>query len=129
MAIRLDHLIVPSHDPLAAAKSLAGLLGVPWEESRGGFTPVYVNETLTRVTDADTPPPWCTGTQLAPAPVFTSALRMVDLPPREPTLLPQLTLELAAIERLHGARAAVSGLCVGALLKSRMRSWHRSHER
>src|SRR5436309_1086818 len=47
MAIRLDHLIVPSHDPLAAAKSLAGLLGVPWEESRGGFTPVYVNETLT----------------------------------------------------------------------------------
>ena len=47
MAIRLDHLIVPSHDPFAAARLLAGLLGVPWEESRGGFTPVYVNETLT----------------------------------------------------------------------------------
>src|SRR5207247_2966484 len=47
MAIRLDHLIVPSPDPLAAARLLAGLLGVPWEESRGGFTPVYVNETLT----------------------------------------------------------------------------------
>jgi catechol 2,3-dioxygenase-like lactoylglutathione lyase family enzyme len=47
MAIRLDHLIVPSRDPLAAAKLLAGLLGVPWEELRGGFTPVYVNETLT----------------------------------------------------------------------------------
>ena len=47
MAIRLDHLIVPSRDPLAAARLLAGLLGVPWEESRGGFTPVYVNETLT----------------------------------------------------------------------------------
>ena len=47
MAIRLDHVIVPSHDRLAAAKFLAGLLGVPGEESRGDFTPVYVNETLT----------------------------------------------------------------------------------
>jgi catechol 2,3-dioxygenase-like lactoylglutathione lyase family enzyme len=47
MAILLDHVIVPSHDPLAAAKSLASLLGVSWEESRGNFTPVYVNETLT----------------------------------------------------------------------------------
>ena len=47
MAIQLDHLIVPSHDPVAGAKSLAGLLGVPWQESQGPFTPVYVNETLT----------------------------------------------------------------------------------
>jgi catechol 2,3-dioxygenase-like lactoylglutathione lyase family enzyme len=47
MAIRLDHVIVPSHDRVAAAKFLADLLGVPWEESRGDFTPVYVNETLT----------------------------------------------------------------------------------
>ena len=47
MAIRLDHVIVPSHNRLAAATFLAGLLGVPWEESRGDFTPVYVNETLT----------------------------------------------------------------------------------
>ena len=47
MAIRLDHVIVPSHDRLAAAEFLASLLGVPWEESRGDFTPVYVNETLT----------------------------------------------------------------------------------
>jgi hypothetical protein len=32
----------------AAAKSLAGLLGVSWRESGpGGFAPVYVNETLT----------------------------------------------------------------------------------
>lgn len=46
MAIQLDHVIVPSHDP-AAAKSLAGLLDVPWQESQGSFTPVYVNETLT----------------------------------------------------------------------------------
>jgi hypothetical protein len=30
MAIQLDHLIVPSHDPAAGAKSLAGLLDVPW---------------------------------------------------------------------------------------------------
>lgn len=47
MTIRLDHVIVPSHDPRAAAQGLASLLGVPWEESQGNFTPVYVNETLT----------------------------------------------------------------------------------
>jgi catechol 2,3-dioxygenase-like lactoylglutathione lyase family enzyme len=47
MAIQLDHLIVPSRDPVAAATALAGLLDVPWEESQGPFTPVYVNETLT----------------------------------------------------------------------------------
>jgi catechol 2,3-dioxygenase-like lactoylglutathione lyase family enzyme len=47
MAIRLDHVIVPSRNPLASAKFLADLLGVPWEESRGSFTPVHVNETLT----------------------------------------------------------------------------------
>jgi catechol 2,3-dioxygenase-like lactoylglutathione lyase family enzyme len=47
MAIRLDHLIVPSHDPVAGAKALAGLLDVPWQESQGPFTPVYVNEALT----------------------------------------------------------------------------------
>jgi catechol 2,3-dioxygenase-like lactoylglutathione lyase family enzyme len=45
--MRLDHVIIPSHDPIGGAKLLAGLLGVPWEESRGPFTPVYVNETLT----------------------------------------------------------------------------------
>jgi catechol 2,3-dioxygenase-like lactoylglutathione lyase family enzyme len=47
MAIRLDHLIVPSRDPVASARSLASLLGTPWEEGRGHFTPVYVNDTLT----------------------------------------------------------------------------------
>ena len=47
MAIALDHLIVPAHDPVASAKFLAELLGVPWEAVRGHFTPVYVNETLT----------------------------------------------------------------------------------
>ena len=47
MAIRLDHVIVPSHNRVSAAKCFAGLLGVSWEESRGPFTPVYVNETLT----------------------------------------------------------------------------------
>ena len=47
MAIQLDHLIIPSHDRVAAAKSLAGLLGVPWQESQGSFAPVYVNEALT----------------------------------------------------------------------------------
>jgi hypothetical protein len=47
MAILLDHLIVPSRDPVASAQSLAGILDVPWEAERGHFTPVYVNETLT----------------------------------------------------------------------------------
>ena len=47
MTIALDHLIVPAHDPIAAAKFLADLLGVPWEAEQGYFTPVYVNETLT----------------------------------------------------------------------------------
>ena len=47
MAILLDHLIVPSRDPVAGAKSLAHLLDVPWQEAQGPFTPVYVNETLT----------------------------------------------------------------------------------
>jgi len=47
MAIRLDHVIVPSRNPVASAKFLADLLGVPWEELRGSFTPVHVNDTLT----------------------------------------------------------------------------------
>lgn len=47
MAIGLDHLIVPSRDRVAGAKFLAGLLGVPWAESQGTFSPVYVNEALT----------------------------------------------------------------------------------
>jgi catechol 2,3-dioxygenase-like lactoylglutathione lyase family enzyme len=47
MAIHLDHVIVPSHDPIAGAKSLAGLLDVPWQEAQGPFTPVFVNEVLT----------------------------------------------------------------------------------
>ena len=47
MAIRLDHVIVPSRNRFEGAKFLAGLLGVPWAESHGHFTPVYVNETLT----------------------------------------------------------------------------------
>ena len=47
MAIQLDHVIVPSHDRMAGAKFLAELLDVPWAESQGSFTPVYVNENLT----------------------------------------------------------------------------------
>lgn len=48
MGIRLDHMIIPTHDRVAAARSLAELLDVPWEESGpGGFAPVYVSETLT----------------------------------------------------------------------------------
>ena len=47
MTIQLDHLIVPSRDPIASAKFLAGLLGVPWQASQGHFTPVYVNDGTT----------------------------------------------------------------------------------
>ncbi|MFC5571041.1 VOC family protein [Lysobacter yangpyeongensis] len=48
MDIELDHLLVPSHDRFAAAKQLAGLLGVPWSDHGvGPFCPVYVNDGLT----------------------------------------------------------------------------------
>jgi len=47
MAIQLDHVIVPSRNRRESAKLLADLLAVPWEESRGEFTPVYVNDSLT----------------------------------------------------------------------------------
>ena len=48
MTIHLDHTIVPSRNKVAAAKLLAGLLGVPWaEQGMGPFSAVYVNEGLT----------------------------------------------------------------------------------
>ncbi len=49
MTIRLDHLIVPSRDRVAAARQLATLLGVPWAEQGavGPFSPVYVSDDLT----------------------------------------------------------------------------------
>jgi catechol 2,3-dioxygenase-like lactoylglutathione lyase family enzyme len=46
--IELDHVIVSSRDRAAAARTLAGLLGVPWEPTAlGVFAPVYVNDGLT----------------------------------------------------------------------------------
>lgn len=49
MTIQLDHLIVPSKDRVAAARQLAGILGVPWAEQGafGPFSPVYVSDSLT----------------------------------------------------------------------------------
>src|SRR5689334_25255329 len=47
MAIQLDHLTVPARDKHAAAKRLAGLLGVPSGESLGEFVAVFVNDGLT----------------------------------------------------------------------------------
>lgn len=47
MTIQLDHVIVPSRQPVASARLLAQLLGVSWEASRGEFSPVYVNDSLT----------------------------------------------------------------------------------
>ena len=46
--IELDHVIVPARARVAAARTLAGLLGVSWDETAFGvFSPVYVNEGLT----------------------------------------------------------------------------------
>ncbi len=48
MKIALDHLMVPARDKIAAAKLLAGLLGVEWSETGvGPFAPVFVNDGLT----------------------------------------------------------------------------------
>jgi catechol 2,3-dioxygenase-like lactoylglutathione lyase family enzyme len=49
MRIRLDHLIVPAKDRVAAARQLATLLGVAWAEQGavGPFSPVYVSDELT----------------------------------------------------------------------------------
>ena len=49
MAIRLDHLIVPSRDRKVAAALLASILDVPWsaDTAAGPFSPVYVNSELT----------------------------------------------------------------------------------
>lgn len=48
MGVQLDHFIVPCRDRVAAARKLAGILGVPWaEKGMGPFSPVYVNEGLT----------------------------------------------------------------------------------
>ena len=46
--IELDHVIVSARDRVAAARQLAGLLGVPWEPTALGiFAPVYINDGLT----------------------------------------------------------------------------------
>jgi catechol 2,3-dioxygenase-like lactoylglutathione lyase family enzyme len=49
MPARLDHLIVPSHDRVAAARRLAHRLDIPWaaQGAAGPFSPVYVNDDLT----------------------------------------------------------------------------------
>jgi hypothetical protein len=48
MTIHLDHFIVSSRNPVASAKLLGELLGVPWSASGiGPFSPVYLNDGLT----------------------------------------------------------------------------------
>lgn len=48
MTIYLDHLMVPSRDKQAAAKTMAELFGVAWSASSAGpFIAVYVSDTLT----------------------------------------------------------------------------------
>ncbi len=57
MEIALDHLMVPARDKIAAAKLLAGLLGVAWSETGAGpFAPVFVNDGLTLDFDEWTAP-------------------------------------------------------------------------
>ena len=57
MSIQLDHMLVPSRNRVAAARTLAGLLGVPWARSGvGPFSPVYVNDGLTLDFDEWTEP-------------------------------------------------------------------------
>src|SRR5271165_1016401 len=45
--LELDHLIIPSRDPVSASKLLASVLNVPWEPNRGNFSAVYINQGLT----------------------------------------------------------------------------------
>jgi hypothetical protein len=48
MTVHLDHMLVPAHDKLGAARLLAELLGVPWSEHGiGPFAPVFVNDGFT----------------------------------------------------------------------------------
>lgn len=47
MTIVLNHMIVPAQDKAAAAKFLAGLLGLRVGEPAGPFVPVQVNDDLT----------------------------------------------------------------------------------
>jgi catechol 2,3-dioxygenase-like lactoylglutathione lyase family enzyme len=48
MSIQLDHFIVSSHDRVASARKLAGLLGVAWKDTvLGKFSAVYLNDGLT----------------------------------------------------------------------------------
>ena len=48
MTIELNHTIVPARDKVAAAKFLANILGLPFdEEAVGHFAPVRVNDSLT----------------------------------------------------------------------------------
>ncbi len=57
MPIDLDHVLVPARDKVAAARLVAGLLGVPWSETCvGPFAPVYVNDGLTLDFDEWTEP-------------------------------------------------------------------------
>jgi catechol 2,3-dioxygenase-like lactoylglutathione lyase family enzyme len=48
MTIQLNHTIVPARHKVAAAKFLAKILGLPFDENASGhFTPVRVNDALT----------------------------------------------------------------------------------
>jgi catechol 2,3-dioxygenase-like lactoylglutathione lyase family enzyme len=48
MPVQIDHLMIPCTDRVAAARTLAEILGVPWAPSRvGPFTAVHVNDGLT----------------------------------------------------------------------------------
>ena len=49
MAILLDHLIVPAHNPVSSAQCVADILGVQWEAERGHCTPMGAATSKTRI--------------------------------------------------------------------------------
>jgi catechol 2,3-dioxygenase-like lactoylglutathione lyase family enzyme len=57
MAITLNHTIVPARDKVAAAKFLAKILGLTFDEGAVGFfAPLRINETLTLDFDENAEP-------------------------------------------------------------------------
>ena len=105
MPIQLDHLLVPSHDRVAAARQLAELLGVPWAASGvGPFSPVYLNDGLTLDFDqADAPFPvlhYCFRVGPAEFDAILGRIRAAGIPSRS---TPQGPADLQ-VNTAHGGR-------------------------
>ncbi|MBO0763610.1 MAG: VOC family protein [Hyphomicrobiaceae bacterium] len=55
MAITLNHTIVPARDKAAAARLFAELFGLTYEDGKGYFAPVKVNDGLTFLFSDESP--------------------------------------------------------------------------